>query len=447
MRRSHLFGALIASTLLVAACSSTSDESAETTAAPATTEASGTETTEAGGDVPQGSTVGITDTEISIAYVDSDTEALQEAGLAPKTGNPYAQFQMFVDEANAAGGAGGLQMKVTRASVPAGGSATDQQPGCVIATEDANAAIAVMLGGLQPEVVLCITETNERLGYGLFGVHEASMFEKSEGRFISQGITLERLMASWVQLTDAQGLLEGKTLGIIRADQPNHEVAATLVVDALTAAGYEVTEEIALPCEGRICNQNEVAAQKFLDSGVDTIFSLLGALPYPTFVGAADAVGLDPQWLSSDFEAQVFNSSAKFMESVGAAYDGAVGVTYGLDNTGPDDFGADCNDRYAAATGNVFTFGTDGDAWNSVRTQCRAVMNLVNALNYAKDTYGVINYATIMLGMEAQDPTNDLVKGSWSATKHDAADTVTLEQWSPGCVCWTEIEGARTDLK
>lgn len=447
MRRIHRLGAAIALTVLVAACSSTSDDAAETTAAPTTTAGETTETTEAGSEVPEGSTVGITDTEISIAYVDSDTSKLQEAGLAPRTGNPFAQFQMFVDEANAAGGAGGLQIKVTRASVQAGGSATQQQPGCVIATEDANAAIAVMLGGLQPEVALCITETNQRIGYALSGVHEASMFEKSEGRFISQGITIDRLMSSWVQLADTQGLLEGKTLGIIRADQPNHEAAANLLTAALEGAGYTVTENIGLPCEGSVCNQSDVAAQKFVDSGIDTVFSLLGAIPYPTFIQAGDAVGLDAQWLSSDFENQVFDSTAKFMQSVAGSYEGAVGVTYGIDNKEADDFGADCNARFTAATGTEFVFGVDIDAWNSVRTQCRAVMNLVAALNYAKDTYGVINYATIIEGMEAQDPTNDLINGSWSPTKHDAADTVTLEMWYADCICWKEIEGARVDIK
>ena len=103
------------------------------------------------------------------------------------------------------------------------------------------------------------------------------------------------------------------------------------------------------------------AAQRFQASGVDTVFSLLSALSYPTFVGAAAAVGFDPQWLSSDFENQVFNSTAKFMESVAASYDGAIGATYGIDAPTADDYGTECNAKFTAVTGITYEYGTEGD--------------------------------------------------------------------------------------
>ena len=449
MRRVKVMAALVASVLLVGACSKSDDNEAAGTTSAATTESTtastgSTTTSETG--APEGSTEGISDTEINIAYVNSDTAALQEAGLAPRTGDPWQQFQIFADLANEAGGAGGLQFKVTNHLYPAGAPATDQQPACIAATEDSDAAIVVYLGGFVPEVILCTTESHERIAYGLSGIILQEVYDASGDRFFSQGMTSERLMQSWVDLTDAQGMLEGHTLGIIRADLADHEATAAALVAALEAAGYEVTENIALPCEGRVCSQNDVAAQRMQSSGVDTVFSLLSALPYPTFVQAGMDIGFEPQWLSSDFENQVFNSTAKFMESVAQSYEGAVGVTYGIDVAEADDYGTECNAKFTEVSGITYENGTDSDAWSSVRTACHAIDMLVAAINMAMDEYGVINQTTIIRSLEMLDPSFGPNEGSWSDTKHDSADVVTLEVWHVDCLCWTEVEGARTTL-
>ena len=449
MRRVKVIGALMASVLLVGACSKSDDkESTDTTTADTTeTTTASTGSTATTDTVSlEGSTEGISDTEINVAFVNSDTAALQEAGIVPVTGDPWLQFQTFVDLANEAGGAGGLQINVSNFQYAAGAPATDQQPACIGATEDANAAIVVYLGGYAPETILCTTETHERIAYGLSGIMLQEVYDASAGRLFSQGMTSERLMQAWVDLTDAQGLLEGHKLGIIRADLADHEATASALVSSLEAAGYEVTENIALPCEGRSCSQNDVAAQRMQSSGVDTVFSLLSAIPYPTFVQAGMDIGFEPQWLSSDFENQVFNSTAKFMESVATSYEGAIGVTYGIDETTADDYGTECNAKFAEATGITYEYGTQGDAWNAVRTSCHAVEVLVAAINKAQSDYGVINQTTIIMAMETLDPSFGPNVGSWSDAKHDSADLVTAEQFHSDCACWLEVEGARTTL-
>ncbi len=449
MRRVKVAGVLVASVLLVGACSKSDDkETTDTTTAETTETTTASTGSTATSDTVnlEGSTEGISDTEINIAYVNGDTAALQEAGIVPVTGDPWQQFQVFVDLANEAGGAGGLQIKASNFQYAAGAPATDQQPACIGATEDSNAAIVVYLGGFAPETILCTTESHERIAYGLSGIMLQEVYDASAGRFFSQGISSERLMQAWVDLADAQGLLEGHTLGIIRADLADHEATAAALVSALEAAGYEVTENIALPCEGRSCSQNDVAAQRMQSSGIDTVFSLLSAIPYPTFVQAAVDLGFEPQWLSSDFENQVFNSTAKFMESVAASYDGAIGATYGIDAPTADDYGTECNAKFTAVTGITYEYGTEGDAWLAVRTACHAVEVLVQAINKALDEYGVVNQTTIVLAMQTLDPSFGPNEGSWSDTKHDSADVVTLEQWHSDCLCWLEVEGTRTTL-
>ena len=439
---------MLCGVLLIGACSEGDDDTkpTDTTPAAVTTEpsTSDTDATDTTLGVPEGSTEGISDTEINIAYVFSDTKVLQEAGLVPNTGDPYLQFSTFADKVNSAGGASGLQLNVTSHSFGAGAPATDQMPACISATEDENAAILVYLGGYSPELVLCGADDHERIILAISGLASRDVYDAVAGRYFNKAMSSERLAAGWVKLADQQGLLEGHTLGIIRGDFADHEVYANAIKAELEAAGYEITEDIALPCEGRSCEQNDVGAQRLQSSGVDTVFSLLSALAYPTFVGAAQALEYDPQWLSSDFENQVFNSSAKFMESVGDSYDGAIGFSYQIDDKVADDFGQACNDTFSEITGTTYTFGTESDAWLNTRSQCQAVNLIVAALDKAMEQYGVINQATIILAMETLDPTLGSIPGTWGPGKHDGANSGVLKTWSKDCLCWSMIEESIT---
>ena len=84
---------MLCGVLLIGACSEGDDDTkpTDTTPAAVTTEpsTSDTDATDTTLGVPEGSTEGISDTEINIAYVYSDTKVLQEAGLVPNTGDPY----------------------------------------------------------------------------------------------------------------------------------------------------------------------------------------------------------------------------------------------------------------------------------------------------------------------------------------------------------------------
>jgi ABC-type branched-subunit amino acid transport system substrate-binding protein len=430
--------------LFLAACSSsgddddvaTGDDDGDTT----TTVADEEETPD--GEVPEGSTVGITDDTINMSVLFADTAALAEAGLVPDIGDPLQDYQVFADLANEEGGAGGRNITVTSHLYPPGSTATDQQPACVQATEDDEAAFIVFVGGFAAETVLCVTEEHERVALAQAGVIIKEIYDRSQGRFFAHGMMAEREMQGWVVALEKHGDLEGKTFGIIRADQPDHEAAAEALTAALEDAGYEVAENIALPCEATACTQNETAVERFQSSGVDAVFSLLSAIPNPTFIGAADAAGFDPQWFASDFENQVFDVTAQFMESVKGPYDGAIGFTYGLEEPETDEYGEDCNARFTEVTG--ITYEYDTDAWRQVRSACYTVDEFVTAANYAMDEYGVLNAGTLVKGFESQ-PEYALGDqfGSWSETKHDAADSVVLKTMGADCLCWTEIEGTR----
>ncbi len=438
-RARRIAAALFATTLGAAACSSSGDDETTTTAdatsAPAPTEP---------GDIPEGSTVGITDTGITVSVIYSDTAALAEAGIVPDIGDPVEDFQMFFDEANGAGGAGGLEVTLTSHDFPPGAPATDQQPTCVAATEDDEAAIVIYIGGMTEEVVLCASEEHERIAYVLAGPLTQDAYDRSQRRLFNHNMSADRLMAGWAQALHDNGTLEGATLGLVRMDRADQERTGAALRAALEDLGYELAEEIALPCDVNSCQQSDVAVERLSSSGVDHVFSTLGALSYPTLISAADAAGYEPQWLSSDYENQVFDVTARFMDSVKEGYDGAIGFSAGLEEPASDPFGEDCNARFTEATGKTYEYDTD--KWRLVRTSCGAVEAIVGALDYAQETYGVINQATIIEGLEAVGPpTLGDQTATWSDTKHDGANVGVLKVFGADCLCWTEIEGTRND--
>lgn len=453
--RVRIAGALALATVLVAAgaCSSSDDgteaggTSAATGEAPATTGGSDTTGTSAPGEVPEGSTVGITDDTITISFLYSDTEPLEAAGVLPQVGDPLQDLETFVQLANEAGGAAGRQIVATNHTFPPGAAATDQRAPCIAATEDDQAFVVILLGGFAPELALCISEEHETIGYAQSGILREDVYERSQRRFFSHAMSAERLMRGWAAALADYGTLDGATLGLVRGDLGDHEAAAAALEAALQEQGYELAEQVALPCEGVSCSQYEVAVQRFQSAGVDAVFSMLGATAYPALVEAADAVGYEPQWLSSDFENQVFKTTAVFMEPVAANYDGALGFTYGIDDPEPDPYGAECNDRFAQATGVEYDWETELDQWNLVRTMCYTIDNIVAAANAAQERYGVLNQATMIEGLEGLEYQLGEVTGSWSETKHDAADSVVLERFGADCVCWTEIEGTRSTVE
>ncbi|WP_420639720.1 ABC transporter substrate-binding protein [Candidatus Poriferisocius sp.] len=397
--------------------------------------------------VPEGSTVGITDDSITVAVLRSDTTALEEAGILPFLGDLQQNYRVFAQLANENGGAGGRDIEVVFHSFPPGAAPSDQQAACIAATEDDEAAVVHFVGGVSAEAVLCATEGHDRITYMLSGVLPQSIFDRSNDLLFSHSVTTERLMAAWPSMLDANGTLQGATLGLIRGDIGEHEVAAEVLEAALGDLGYELAEQLALPCQGTACGQVELAVERMQSAGVDTVFSLMPVSAYAAAVGIADAAGWDPQWLSSDIENQVFTAPTQAVFSrVAEPFDGTIGLTYGLDRLSPDLEGEDCYDRFSAVTG--ASYESDSDAWSAVASACEFMTNLVAAANWSQDTYGTLNQTTLVEGFETLTDyrLGDIV-GSWSDDKHNAPDIVTLKTFSAECVCWTEIEGARTELE
>ncbi|MGH9049492.1 MAG: ABC transporter substrate-binding protein, partial [Acidimicrobiia bacterium] len=291
------------------------------------------------------------------------------------------------------------------------------------------------------ETVLCVTDQNERLMLAMAGSFVESVYDRSDGRFFTNGIEINRLMRNMVDMLDEEGELEDRTLGVVRADFPRDEEAAGALRAALDDAGYELAEEVVLPCEGNRCEQNDVGVQRLMAADVDGVFSLLGVIPYPSFVGEAGAQGYDPQWFSSDFENQVLETTANFFEGNHEPYDGALGVTTSLDDVEVDEPRQDCNDRFTAATGIEYEFDTD--AWRAVGNACEMLTRIVTAIEAIEEDGEPLNQATFIEQMEQVEVVNGDRRGQFGPEKHDAYDVLDLKRFSAECICWETIEGTR----
>jgi ABC-type branched-subunit amino acid transport system substrate-binding protein len=390
---------------------------------------------------PTGTVPGVTDDVVRISTLIPDLAPLVDAGLAPDYGDFTQNLQVFADEVNDAGGIGGRRLEMHYNLFPAGATPTDQQASCLAAAQDDDAFVVISTGGTADETLLCVTEQNQRIALVMAGAYVPSIYDRSQGRLFTNGISVGRLMRNMVAMLDDAGELEGRTIGLIRPDAARDGEAADALRAALEDAGHQLAEDVALPCANNRCEQNDVGARRLANAGVDALFSFLGAVTYPAFVGEAEAQGFDPQWFSSDFENQVFATTAQFMAGVAQAYDGAIGTTAGLDTFDPDGPFVDCNARFTEATGIEYEFRTD--PWQAVGNSCEMIERIVRVLEAIEDEGRSLDQDAFIEHMQRETVNLGDRQGRFGPDKRDAYDVLELRRFSAGCVCWETIEGTR----
>lgn len=396
---------------------------------------------DAGRDEPAGPTPGVTDDVVRVSAMIPDLAPLVAAGLVPDFGDFTQNLQFFADEVNEAGGVAGRRLEMSYHFFSAGATAVEQQATCRAAAQDDDAFIVISTGGTLDETLLCVTEQNQRIALVLAGAYVGSVYERSQGRLFTNGISVPRLMRNMVEMLDEQGELEGRTLGIIRADMARDDEASRDLRSALEAKGYSVTEDVAMRCEANRCEHADIAVRRLATAGVDALFSFLGPVTYPAFVGEAGAQGFDPQWFSSDYENQVLDTTAKFMEGAAGHYDGAIGTTATLDTFEPEGPFTDCNRRFSEATGVEYEFATD--AWQAVGNSCEIIERIARVIEAVDEAGKPLTQQTFIEQMRTERVRMGDREGSFGPDKHDAYDVLELRRFGADCVCWRSIEGTR----
>ena len=108
-----------------------------------------------GGGKGSGSTVGVTDDTIRIAYIGADFGALAEAGIAPDLGDQEADVDAVVDDINAGGGIAGRQVEVDFKLIGGTAGPEEGQAACLHATQEFKSFVVMLSPAIPREMGRC----------------------------------------------------------------------------------------------------------------------------------------------------------------------------------------------------------------------------------------------------------------------------------------------------
>ena len=272
------------------------------------------------------------------------------------------------------------------------------------------------------------------------------MYEEADGRLFTVGthtaMSTHRQYEAWAQLMHDEGVLDGKTIGVVTSDSSPEFVAAADggLLPKLEELGYDVAVEVTIPCpEGdNDCDQHEAAVQRMKGEGVDFVFMAAANLAGATFVQAAKNLDFKPQWAANGN--QVTDTVAgRFFAGVKDWWDGALGVStvFGGDND-ITDTATECNRIVSERAGE--TYEPNSDAFNFTSVNCILFRVLQQA---GENVEGDLNDATMRRAIETLDevPMNAGPEGSITPEKHDAGDYVFLADYDADAGEFVRREG------
>jgi ABC-type branched-subunit amino acid transport system substrate-binding protein len=424
----------IALVLLAAACTDDPDEAGEG----GTGESAGNGTDgggdDTGGTVPDGPTTGITDDAIRIGFIGADFSALEETGLVPVLGDQPKVVQSVVDQINEEGGIAGREIELRLRLVDGLAGPEVAQAACLEMTQDFEAFAIVLAPAVGRDTARCTAVTNRTLTLNSTGF-DLGLYEEADGRLFSTGsgtsMSTDRQYEGWARLLHDDGALEGRTIGIVTAEQAPEFPAAVEsgLVPTLEELGYEVAVNVNLPCpEGdRDCEQHEAAIQQMKSAGVDFVFMAAPNLVGPTVVQAAVNLDFQPQWAANGN--QVTDTVSQFFESVKDAWDGTVGTSTVFAQVDDlTDEAHECNDNVTERSGEEYEPGSDAFGFTAVNCLTMRILRQAGEEIEPAD----LNQATMIQAIEGlgEITLNAGPPGTLSADKHDAGDHLFLADYS-----------------
>jgi ABC-type branched-subunit amino acid transport system substrate-binding protein len=419
----------VAMVILVGACTSDPDEA----------------TPDGGSGGGRGSTKGLTDDTIKIGFIGADFGPLAEAGLAPDLGDQPTIVQAVVDDINADGGIGGRQIEVRVKLVDGTAGPEAGQAACLEMTQDFGAFAVIIAPAVGRETARCVAVTNNTLALGATGF-DAGVYKEAEGRLFTAGsdtsMSTDRQYEGWAQLMDDEGLLDGKTIGVVSAEQSPEFTAAVKdgLIPKLEELGHEVAEDVTLPCpEGDTdCDQHEAAVQQMKDAGVDFVFMAAPNLSGPTFLTAAKNLDFAPEWAANGN--QVTDTVSMFFESVKDAWDGAIGTsTVFAEEDDLTDGAFACNKIIEDGSDEQYEPGSDAFGFAAVNCLLLQLLKTTGD-SVDKADLGQDSMITAIEELGSIE-LNAGPDGSLSADKHDAGDYLFLADYRADVGEFVERDG------
>ena len=378
------------------------------------------------------STVGITEDSINVAFVGVDFSALAGTGLVPELGDQEAQVTALVEEINEEGGIGGRQINLHFELIDGISGGQDViQAACIAATEEFEAAVAILPPAAARVLTECTAVTNQTLTIYATGMDDA-LYGEADGRlFTPSGISIDRQLRAQARAMDDLGVLDDETIGVVSGSNPPEFVSVVedVLIPELEQLGHDPAEVITVPCEQlTTCEQYDATAQRLKDAGVTTVFMNLANTFGAGLVEAATNIDYHPRWLMEGN--QTTDTVSGFFESVKDEWDGAVGLGFAFSE--PEDIrplSTECNEIVTTRSGEEYEAGTDAFGFTAqVCSEFRLLDLAGDAIADGEMTQGALISAMEELGtIELPAGPED---GTISPTKHDGLNFMYLCDYS-----------------
>lgn len=370
--------------------------------------------------------------KIGVSY--PDLEALAKTGLLKISNGDYkAITEAIVDAVNASGGINGRKLDATIQGFSVLGAA-EQTATCTKFTQDVK--VFAVLGGFLNDANLCVSKQYGTIlvsGYGT-GFNQATV-SQAKAPWVTWNASDERASKALVQLSDQQGLLKDKLIGVYSQTSTSKPIL-DVVVKELESRGYTVTASALNDVDATdgqaFAAQEKLLGQKLKDKGVDTVF----------FVGGTPTVA---NWEAVKFYPQIFVPQTGLITPAAFTNGDAMAkfpIVAGVAASGDPNQGYDsapmkqCRAAYQNATGNVVKTPTEetkagkSSGFAAMQQICSAMTIFVEAAkkagpNLTNETWkaALESLGTIELPATPQ--------ASFAPNKPDAQDSFHLMQHDP----------------
>ena len=397
---------------------------------------------------------GITDTTVKVGVVVVDLSQLEPLGFAVDIGPTQHYWETFLDMVNTeCGGMNGRTFEPTYYEIGAIDE-NERRQACIDATERDGNFIVVNSNGFAGDAVLCITETNETIGFLITGESE-QYYARSQGRLVTLGLSFSRQLVNMVRVAHANGLMTPEDqIGLVWPDSAGQPEAVADMITTLQELGYgdQIAVRAEIACGGTsFCTQGTgVVISEMVDKDVSVVFNMLNTVSAPPFTNEAAVQGADWRYIASGFNSMggdLTNSKFSDTEFGGAAHDG----TYIIDTGDTGNFrngdaapevGVMCNNAYQARGGEAFDYTDpiDNTKFGAVSSVCSMVRVMYQALTSAGPAPTTENVVDAWLNLGPVNHGSGAPAGFVDG-RADAPQSVRLTQYHDDCKCVTPVPG------
>lgn len=393
------------------------------------------------GEARTASDIGISADIITVGVPVPDASAMGDTEGGVKFGETVGdfrkQYQAAIDAVNEAGGINGRQV-VAEYRTYAAGDADAMRAACIYLTEEKK--VFAVLAGFYGEPILCITEQHDTPLVASASEPD-DYYARSNGNYFSISTSKDRTLTNLVDSLHRDGLLEGKTIGVLDQEGVDAIPVDRSLLPALEAAGYDVAYHSRIANDvGAAQSQIPLEVQRMRGAGVDTIIVASGLIRATVFAQEANNQRWRPQYLLSDFAS---GATDIYTIAMPDSFDGSIGYT--AFRTGEARKGqaepahdARCRQGYEQRTGETVdrrTIVYTNVVWACGITNLFARGMAAAGPNPTRDSF---SQALQNLG-EFPLPFGD--RGSFRPGKFDAPDSTRQVRWSLDCKCWLPTSG------